>query len=429
MGLVPEEVRVKRGWLALYAVCIFSVPLPAQEERLLLGRLIQEALRNNPEILAAQKRYEAARQRPQRASALPEPTVSLGYTSSGNPLPVAGLGVHPTSNAGIAISQEFPFPGKRQLRGDIAGKEAEAIFQEYQAVQLSVLARLKQAYLRLHQIYQTIVVLERGRELLRKFLRVAEVRYAIGRAAQQDLFKAHTQLAILEARIEKMEQEKRSAEAEINSLLARHPDTPVLRPAEIAPGELRVGLEALYARARENSPLLRREEKMIQRAELALNLARKDYLPDYSMSAGYYNMGRMPDMFQFRVDFKLPAYFWRKQRVLVAEQAHELSQARRNFEAADQAVHFRIKDSYIMAQTSYRLMRLYAEAVIPQASLALESSLASYETGGVDFLTVLSNFITMVEYEENYLAEMLNFHLSLVRLEELTGTELMIWVN
>lgn len=420
---------MKRCILTLFALCVLSSRLPGQEERLLLGPLVQEALRSNPEVVAAQKRYEAARQRPDRDSSLPEPVLSLGYTSNGSPLPLAGLGVQPTSNAGFMISQEFPFPGKRKLRGDIASKEAEAAFQEYQAVQLSVLSRLKQAYHRLHHAYEAIAVMERSRDLLRKFLRVAEARYAVGRAAQQDLFKAHTQLSILEARIEKMEQDKRSAEAEINSLLARHPDTPVPRPAGIIPGELRFGLEELYSWARENSPLLRREEKLIQRAELALNLARKDYYPDYSLSAGYFNMGRMPDMYQFRVDLKLPAYFWRKQRAAVAEQAHRLSQARRNFEAADQNVHFRIKDNYIMAQTSYRLMRMYADAVIPQASLALESSLASYETGAVDFLTVLSNFMTMVEYEENYHEEMLSFHLSLVRLEELTGTELIDWVK
>jgi outer membrane protein TolC len=110
-----------------------------------LPALVREALQNNREILAAQKRYEAARQRPSLASSLPDPTVSLGYTSNGNPLPGAGLGTNPTSNAGIMVSQEVPFPGKRKLRGEIAEKEAEAEFQQYLSVRLSVAARLKMA--------------------------------------------------------------------------------------------------------------------------------------------------------------------------------------------------------------------------------------------------------------------------------------------
>ncbi|MCS6951785.1 MAG: TolC family protein [Bryobacterales bacterium] len=418
-----------RWLLPLVATCVWCWRLPGQEERLLLRPLIREALRNNPEILAAQKRYEAVRQRPDRDSSLPEPVVSLGYASSGNPLPLAGLGVQPTSNVGFLISQDFPFPGKRKLRGDIAFKEAEAAFQDYRAAQLSVLSRLKQAYHRLHHSYEAIAVMERSRELLRQLLRAAEARYAVGRAAQTDLFQTHTRISILETRIEKMEQEKRRAEAEINWLLARPPDAPLPRPGAILPGELRVQLDELYARAREHSPLLARQEKRIQRAELALNLARKDYYPDYAVSAGYFNMGRMPDMYQVRVDFKLPAYFWRKQRAEVAEQAHGLSEERRSFQALDQTIRFQIRENYLMAQTSYRLMRSYADEVIPQASLALESSLASYETGAGDFLTVLSNFTTVFESEEKYHEEMLSFHLSLVRLEELTGTELIDWVK
>ena len=164
---------------------------------------------------------------------------------------------------------------------------------------------------------------------------------------------------------------------------------------------------------------------MIQRTELALNLSRKEYYPDYAISGGYFNMGRMPDMYQFRVDFKLPGYFWRKQRAGVAEQAHTLGAARRSLEAAGRTLQFRIKDDYLMAQTSERLMKMYADTVIPQASLALESSLASYETWAVDFLTVLMNFTTMVEYEENYHEEMLSFHLAMIRLEEMTGSKLL----
>ena len=77
-----------------------------------------------------------------------------------------------------------------------------------------------------------------------------------------------------------------------------------------------------------------------------------------------------------------------------------------------------------MAQTSEQLTRLYGQTVIPQASLALESSLSSYETGAIDFLTVLMNYITVVEYQMNYYEELQNFYLALARLEEMTARPL-----
>ena len=401
---------------------VFVLCLPAAgQERLAWEPLIEEALRNNREILAAQKRLEAVRQRPSQESSLPEPTFSLGYSSNGSPRPFAGLGREPTSNAGLMVSQEFPFPGKRKLRGEMAGKDAEAELQQYRATQRNITARVKQAYHRLHHSYAAVELMERSRELLAKFIRIAEARYAVGRAAQQDILKAQAQLSIFETRIWKMEQDRRSAEAELNSLLNRPPDSPLARPAEIAPGEFRLQLEEVYARARQDNPALHREQKMIERTQLAVNLARKDYYPDYTVSAGYFNMGRMPDMYQFRVDFRLPAYFWRKQRPGLFEQAARLSEARRNYEAANQSLQFRLKDEYLMAQTSHRLMDMYSKTVIPQAALALESSLPGYQTGAVDFLSLLTNFMTVVEYELNYHEEMLSFHLALARLEELAG--------
>jgi len=395
-----------------------------QEERLRLDDLVTEALRNNPEVLAAQKRYEAARQRPAQESSLPDPMLSLGYTSVGSPRPFAGIGVEPAANAGLMVSQEFPFPGKRKLRGDVARKEAGADFELYQATQLNVVSRLKQAYYRLYYAYAARDVLERNKELLRKLLRITEARYSVGRAAQQDIFKAQTELSILETRLVNLAREREAREAEINSLLNRPPGSPLARPAEVQPKDTIIALEELYAAARENSPMLRRDQKMIERTELALNLARKDYYPDYVLSGGYFNQAGMADMWQFRVDFKLPAYFWRKQRAAVTERAQSLSQSRRTYESTNQALHFRIKDDYLMATTSNRLMKLYGQTVIPQASLALESSLATYETGTVDFLSVLTNYVTVVEYEMNYYEELQNYYVALSRLEEMTGLPL-----
>jgi outer membrane protein TolC len=74
-----------------------------------------------------------------------------------------------------------------------------------------------------------------------------------------------------------------------------------------------------------------------------------------------------------------------------------------------------------MAETASQLVKLYEQAVIPQARLALESSLSSYETGSVDFLTVFMNYTTVVEYQMNYYDELQNFYLALARLEEMTG--------
>jgi outer membrane protein, heavy metal efflux system len=402
----------------------FAIPSPVLAPRLTLPDLIREALRKNPEILAAQNAYEAARQRPSQESSLPDPIVSFGYTSVGNPLPGAGLGNQVLSNAGVMYSQELPYPGKLKLKGEIASKEAGAAFQDYEAAQLDVIARLKQAYYRLQYAYDAAGLMARNRDLLNKLVSISETRYSVGKAAQQDVFKAQTQVSILETRLVKLEQQRISSEAEINSILNRQPGAPLARPEDLKPTELPPDLEQLYAAASKNSPMLLRGQKLIQRSELAVNFARKDYYPGMTLTGGYFNQASMPAMYQFQASFKIPLYFWRKQRAGVAEQVNTLSQARRNYEATDQLLHFQIKDDYALAQASLKLMKLYTQTVVPQSNLALESSLTTYETGTVDFLSVLTNFTTVLDYEMNYYDEALNYELALSRLEELTGLQL-----
>lgn len=389
-----------------------------------LADLLSEALTRNPKILAAQKRYEAARQRPSQESSLPDPMFSPGYNSNGAPWPGAKLGIEPTSQIGFMVSQKFPFPGKRKLDGSIAEKEADAEWEQYQQAQLEVVSRIKQAYFRRAFAFDALDVLERNIEALKKFIQIAEARYEVGQSAQQDVFNAQTQLSILETRRIQLERDKRAREAEINSLVNRLPGSTLSRPPRLRPLELQVTLEDLYASARQNSPLLMRDQKMIERAELAVNRARKEYYPDFTINGGYYYMGQMPDMFMLRADFEIPLYFFRKQRPGVAEKAQLLTESRRLFESTNQDVHFRIQDEFLGAESSLKLAQMYGQAVIPQANLTLESSLFSYETGAVDFLTVFNNYMTVVEYEMNYFEELQNAHLALARLEEMTALPL-----
>lgn len=415
---------MKRRVMLMLATSAITAAAQATGSRVSLQDLAAEATKNNQEIIAAQRKYEAARQRPAQESSLPDPMISLGYNSVGSPRPVAGLGTEVLSNVGVTASQAVPFPGKLKLRGEIANAEAQAQFEQYLGVRLAVLSRLKQAYYRLQYTYAASDLLERNRTLLNQLLKVTEVRYSVGKSVQQDVFTAQTQISILETRLVRLEQERRSREAEINSILNRAPGTAIGRPEDVHPADLTATLDELLAQARQNSPALGENQKMIQRSSLAVNLAKRDYYPDMTFNGGYFYMGAMPPMYAFRADFAIPLYFWRKQRAAVQEQVSNLSQARHAYQAAEQTVRAQVQDQFALAQAASKLMKLYTQTVVPQSNLALESSLSSYETGAVDFLTVLNNFTAVLDYEMNYYDEALNYQLALSRLEELTGKSL-----
>jgi outer membrane protein TolC len=395
--------------------------LPALAAAQPLSSLVDEALHNNREILTAQKKYEAARQRPAQAGSLPPPTVSLGYASNGAPYPVAGIGHDVTSNAGVTISQDMPFPGKQKLRGEIAARQADAEFQEYLAVRLNVVARLKQAYYELHHAVEGIASTTRYQELLQGILRVSEARYAAGRAAQQDIFKAQTQFSILQAQLLRYRQEERTKQIEIAALLNRPMSGEIEAPTDMELGEIPATLQQMLAQARTAAPLLAREQKNVESRELGANLARRDYYPDYTLSGGYFNQGSMPPMWQFRLDVKLPA---RSRHAAVTEQEFAAAEARHAYEGTVVEIEARIREDYTVAETAHQLAELYEKSVLPEARLALESSLASYQAGSLDFLPVFSNLMTVVDNELMYHDETMQCHMALARLEEMTGGEI-----
>ena len=385
-----------------------------------LQQLVAEALEKNPEIASAQKRYEAARQRPVQERSLPEPMLGLGYNSSGNPLPGAGLGRDPTSNIGFMLTQELPQPGKLRTRALIASKDADAAYQEYVAIRHSIVQRVKTAHHKLHHTYAAYEILSRYKELLTHMLKVTEARYSAAKAAQQDVLRAQTQISLMEARLLQLLRERRSVESELNSLLARSQGTPVSQPDFVDIDELPFTLEKLQARIAEHSPMLLREEKMIERAESSVSLARKGFQPDYAITGGYYNMGSMPPMYMFRADVKLPITF-RKLRAAVTEQNYTLEASRRTYESTAYSLRARIASDYEMADAANKIRKLYKTTIIPQASLTFESSLASYETGAVDFTTVLSNYMAIVESELMYHEQTMDLHLAVARVEEMAA--------
>ncbi|MBI3399801.1 MAG: TolC family protein [Acidobacteria bacterium] len=406
----------------LVIVALFTSPETARAQApLALADVVGEALARNPEIVAAQKRYDAARQRPVQERSLPDPMVSAGYNANGNPLPGAGLGTEPTSNIGFMVTQEVPFPGKRDLRASIATSEAGAEFQQIEAARLSVTARVKQAYYRLAYTYAVGDVLTRNRDLLDTLLKVSENRYAVGQAAQQDVIKAQTQLSILELQLERVRQERAAREGDLNALLARPTTTPVGQPEDLHLTPFDTSLDSLVTLANEHAPMLRRDQIMIDRSRLSVDAARRDYKPDFAVAGGYYYMGAMPPMYEFRFDVKVPLQRARR-AAAVAEQLSTVEQARSTYDSTRLGLQGRLQADYQMASTSARLARLYRDTVLPQARLALESSMASYQTGAVDFLSVLTNFGTVLEYEMTYFDELAGYHTAVSRLEEMTGT-------
>lgn len=396
-------------------------PSTVLEPRVRLQDLLADLNKTSPDLQAARKRYEAAQTRPTREGALPDPRVTIGWVSNGYPWPGSGFGDNSTSNIGMQIAQEIPYPGKRDLKKGMSQKEAEAEAQMYRAKSLSLTQRLKDRFYELGFVYNSMDLLRKNQKLLQQLAKVAEIRYISGKTMQQDLIKAGVEVSIVENRLIVLEQRRRSLTAEINSLLDRPVDNPLGRPEEIDALPTLELFDSLHEKANHSSPMVLSQRALIDNRSLNVQSARREYYPDFDFMGGYYNQGMLKPMWEFKVQVKVPFFYWRKQRLGLEEARLQLTEAQRSYRSIQQDLDYRLQERYLAAQAALKLMDLYSKQIVPQSELALESSLASYETGGVDFLTVLANFTTIRDYQLNYHEKRAEYLKALAGLEELTA--------
>lgn len=390
---------------------------------LTLNDVVREALAKNPAVASALHTVEAQRAKVPQAGSLPDPTFSVGW--AGNIQPFSVQTGDPSSYRGVTAMQMVPLFGKRGLRRDMAGKEADASQWDVEAVRRRIVADVATAYYDYWYYDKAIRTTKENRDLLAKLSQIAEARYRVGKGMQADVLRSQVEISMLLQKLTTLEQQHATAQARLNSLMSRNPDDPLPPAADIPNASpLNYSLEELYKLARENDPEYQRMQKMVERNQLAINLAHKDYLPDLSVGYMYQQRPEMPDMHGFTFTVNIPVFYKTKQREEVRQAKEEELSTSKARDNRQNELYFDLKQNYLAAKASDNLIKLFSQGVVPQSSLALESSMSSYQVGNVDFLTVMGNFTTVLNYETEYYRELANYQTALARMEALTGADL-----
>lgn len=409
---------------ALFLVCAPAAAQqsPAPAEPVKLADLVAEADRVHPAIQAESRMIEAKRARVSQVRALPDPVVSVGWMGDIAPFKVQNG--DPSSYRGVSAMEEFPYPGKLKLRGEIARKDADAEQWTLEGTRRRIRAAVKAAYYELWSVEKALDITQQNKDLLQKLVRIAEEKYKVGKAAQQDVLRAQVEVTRILQRLTVLEQRRRTLEAQINSLLLRPTEAPLGPLAPVEKSSLNYSLEELLAQGVENAPEIRRQQQLIEQSQLALDLSKREFYPDFRVSYMYQQRSSMPDMHGFTAGINIPIFYKSKQRQAVNEAALTRLSLESSREALKTTLLFQVKNEYLQARASDELLNLYAKGLIPQSTLALESALSAYQVGTADFLNVISSFSAVLETEVGYYEELASYQKSLVGLEEITGLEL-----
>jgi outer membrane protein TolC len=430
--------------------CAFTVDCYSQDS-LNLEKLIQEALKANPEISALQKKREAMWERPPQEKSWDDPELTLG---------VANLS---TSNfkfndidmtmKQIGIMQNIPMPGITSLKEKVAIQEAKSADQMLVDGQLKIIRDVKAAYYNLYINYSHMQTAAKNKNLMSKFVEIAQKKYEVGKGVQQDILKAQVEQSKFIERLVELDQLKISYTAELNRLLNRDPSTPIDGVPAITKRTVPLNEEELQKMALAQNPVLLSLKHAIEKNESDYKLSKKQYFPSITVSAMYGQREGFrtkdnifpaavlnengttsdalvnvpgqsedrPDVFSFIVGFKVPLWYKNKQNKKVAESFSLTEEAKAQYAAVKNAVFYQIHDLVAKAQRASRLIELYQTGIIPQATQSLNSAIAAYEVGSVDFLALIDSQITLCNFETQSSEILADYEKEIADLEMVVG--------
>lgn len=424
----PPVGRAGHSVIVLLLLAAASPGLHAAEEQgrdAQLQELLWEAAQNNPEIRAAGSELQAAQHRISPAGALDDPMLEAGVVNA--PLASRAFRREDMTMKMLGLSQRFPYPGKRGLRKDVATKDAESVGHAYRETVNRVARDVKAAYFELAFVIESARLVEENRQVLGHFLEISESRYAVGQGSQADVLKAQVELTKMEAELLSLARERRMIEAQLVRALGREVESGLPAPAVLRLPQTALQFESFDELALAENPQLLGLKSLIGRSEKSLELARREYYPDFDLKFSYGQRENMldgmprDDMVSLAVAINLPVWHASKRDPGVAEAIAMRNQAREMYQSQLHEMSSQLRQQLARAEQSLKSAHLYETGILPQARLAVESSLAAYRVGRVDFLTLLDSQMSVLDYQIGYASALWNYNVGLAEIEYLTG--------
>lgn len=414
---ISAAVAVIYGSLLLLPL-LYAAPVFAGD--LNLDGLVEEALKHNHDIIMGEAKWKTSRFKIPQAGSLPDPMVMIGYQNEG--FEKYTYGEMPDAQWMFSASQMFPFAGKRGLKREMAARDSDAAFEGLAAVRQKTAARVTELFFDLLFAYKEQDLLEDRALLFARIEDAATARYAAGKGMQQEVIMAQSERYMIRERLEMVKQRLASLEAMINAAVGKDMNAPLGRPADPPERVFDSTLDILQLKAYAASPELKAREAMIGAADARVRMARREFYPDFTISATYMKRGAsFEDMWSLATTFSIPLYYKEKQQQAVYEAESMVDEAVHDLEGMKFMISSALWDNYSMITSSENLMELYKSGLIPKAYQDFEASLSGYTAGMTDAITVVSRLKSLIDYEIMYWKQYAEKGKAIGRIDAITG--------
>ncbi|HUY93811.1 MAG TPA: TolC family protein [Terracidiphilus sp.] len=395
---------------------------------LTLDQIERMALIRNPEIAVAARRVAMAEANVPAAGALDDPQAM--YRGWGVPL-------NQPQNYNAAqnmfmVTQALPGPGKRALRTSIADSSVTEAKDELAETRLQVQVQVRQAFYDLLEAQDELSIHDEHVAIAQQAIAAARIRYTVGKVPQQDLLKAQLELTRLAEHMIRFDRDAEVARARLNTLVGRDPATPLRVEGSygvVATLPSETSLEQLAQQVR---PDLLEAETTAARSRQQQSLAKKAYVPDFTVTAGYMLMpptSNMRNTYMVEGSMTLPWLDHRKHNAEIATAETAVTEQDTELAALRTEAFGQIRESLAEAEAAQKFATLYQNSLRPQAEATLHAAVIAYENNQTDFLNLLDSQMQVIDIDLAWLQALADFNTRMADLEmavgapiDLTGT-------
>jgi outer membrane protein TolC len=373
-----------------------------------LEQALSIALESNPSLEKINAIALALAEVPSQVGTLPDPILSLNALNV--PVDTYSFTQEGMTQSQVGISFELPFPGKLALREQAADFVAKSAAFDVDEKRLVLSRNVQLNWWNIAYLDRAMAIVKRNQVLLRKFIKIAEVKYKTGQGMQSDVLLAQVELSkLLDIEIS-LRATRQSQAAMLNALLDRPAATLVNLPAQIderlppTPNVAAFRKEALDTR-----PALSAQRSTVEAARRRVELAHKDYYPDFKLGAAYgFREGinpdgsRRADMAGVLLSMNLPIFTDSKQDRALAQRTVEVMKEEYELQDRTLQVDSEIEQALAEYRGSQEQASLYKSGIIPQAKQTTASMFSAYQVSEVDFLNLIRAQVTLYNYETQY---------------------------
>jgi len=381
---------------------------------------------NNAALKMSFERWKAAIEQVPQAKSLPDPKFTYGYF-----IREVETRVGPQRQK-FGIMQVFPWFGKIEARTDAAAAAAKVAMSRYEAEKLKLFWQVKDAFYEYLYLASAVEIARQNLELLKYFEEVARTRYMAAAGSHPDVIRAQVELAKIEDVLKSLEELREPTVARLNAVLNRRSLKLLPWPKKEEFKQVQVERQEVIALLRQLNPELAAIDFEVIAAKSRVELAKKKFYPDIgvgvdwietggAVSPGVGDSGRDPVVLMFSINLPI----WRGSYKAAERQARsDVRKTKHKRNEVENTIVARAEQVLYDFEDSHRKIKLYGDSLVPKAEELLQASETAYQSGTIDFLSLIDAQRTLLKFQLQYERAVTDNEQKLAELEMLVGTEL-----